>query len=74
LEPVKPFELDVLLVSDLNQEGFNPRETPRDGLHDGDGLNSSTTVRVFFGILGTLFADASSPVFSSGQSFLTGSY
>jgi len=39
------FELDVLLVSHLNQEGFDPRKTPGDWLHDGgyDGRNSSTT-------------------------------
>ena len=45
-----PFELDVLLVSDLNQEGFHPRETFRDGLHDGghDGRNSSTSRSVLF--------------------------
>ncbi len=45
-----PSELDVLLVSDLNQEGFHPRQTFRDGLHDGghDGRNSSTSRSVLF--------------------------
>ena len=45
-----PFELDVLLVSYLNQEGFHPRQTFRDGLHDGghDGRNSSTSRSVLF--------------------------
>ena len=54
-----PFELDVLLVSDLNQEGFHPRQTFRDGLHDGghDGGNSSTTVSPRFRHSGTLCSD-----------------
>src|ERR1700674_2641117 len=50
LERGDPFQLDVLLVSHLDQEGFHPRETPRDWLHDGDyeGGNSSTTASLRF--------------------------
>jgi hypothetical protein len=57
LERTGPFELDVLLVSHLNQEGFYPGETPPDRLHDGghDGRNNGghdgrnfSTVRVRF--------------------------
>jgi hypothetical protein len=53
LERDAPFELDVLLVSHLNQETFHSRQTLGDGLHDRgyDGLNFSTT-RVRFGHLG----------------------
>ena len=49
LEPFELFELDVQLVSYLNQEGFNPREAPRDGLYDDghDWLNSPTPTRGF---------------------------
>jgi hypothetical protein len=45
LERGHPSELDVLLVSHLNQDGLHPRETLRDWLHNGghDGLNASTT-------------------------------
>jgi hypothetical protein len=44
LERGSPFELDVLLVSHLNQQGFHPRKTPGDWLHHGgdNGLNGST--------------------------------
>jgi hypothetical protein len=44
LERGSPFELDVLLVSHLNQQGFHPRKTPGNWLHHGgdNGLNGST--------------------------------
>jgi hypothetical protein len=50
LERADSLELDVLLVSHLDQQGFHTREALRDGLHDGghDGRNSSTTVSLRF--------------------------
>ncbi len=44
LERGRSSELDVLLVAHLDQEGFHPRETLRDGLHNGghDRTNAST--------------------------------
>jgi hypothetical protein len=45
-EPGDPLELDVLLVSHLNQEIFNPAETPCHWLDDGghQGLIVSTVM------------------------------
>jgi hypothetical protein len=59
-----PFKLDILLVSDLNQEGFHPRQTFRDGLHDGGhhGRNSSTSRRVLFRHSGHSTRSAEQPV------------
>jgi hypothetical protein len=34
-ERVHPLGVEVLLKSHLEQEGFDPREAPGDGLHDG---------------------------------------
>jgi hypothetical protein len=45
LERGSPSELNVLLISHLDQEGLHPRETLCDWLHHGghERLNASTT-------------------------------
>ena len=65
-----PFEFDVLLVPHLNQEGFHPRKTPRDWLHDvdHDGRNSSTTVSFLCRHPALYSADGRTPVFCSAHS------
>ena len=65
LESGDSFELNVQLESYLNQEGFDPRQSPRNWLDNGgnDGRNSSPTVGVRFWYLGTLLADGNSSVF-----------
>jgi hypothetical protein len=47
LEHCAPFQLNVLLVSHLNQESFDPRKAFHDALDDGDdGWNSLTSGRL----------------------------
>jgi len=47
LERCAPFQLNVLLVSHLNQESFDPRKAFHDALDDGDdGWNSLTRGRL----------------------------
>ena len=42
-ERCDPFQLDVLLMTHLDQEGFHSRQTPPDRLHDGDDSRNSST-------------------------------